>query len=73
MPRYSSYQIWRWPSVIAALSTFGLLSALLGQGGIWWALSWVALAIPLLVSVWCSMKPHVETRLKKRGELSGHP
>jgi hypothetical protein len=28
---------------------FGLLSALLGQGGIWWVLSWVAMAVPLLV------------------------
>ncbi len=36
-----------WPVVLAALSLFGLLSALLGQGGIWWLLSWIALGIPL--------------------------
>lgn len=66
----SSYQLWRWPVAIAALSMFGLLSALLGQGGIWWDLSWVALSIPLLVSVWCSVKPHVEKRLEKRDDLS---
>jgi len=57
--RQSSYQIWRWPAVIAALSIFGLLSALLGQSGIWWALSWAALAAPLVVSVWCAVKSYV--------------
>jgi|APAra7269097403_1048558.scaffolds.fasta_scaffold01117_3 hypothetical protein len=46
-------RIWRWPFVLAALITFGLLSALLGQGGIWWAMSWIALAIPLLVVTAC--------------------
>jgi len=32
---------------------FGLLSALLGEGGLWWALSWIALAAPLLAIVLC--------------------
>lgn len=45
-------KIWRWPLVLAALSVFGLLSALLGQGGIWWVLSWFALAVPVLVVLW---------------------
>jgi hypothetical protein len=31
---------------------FGLLSALLGQGGIWWMASWAALAVPLIVIVY---------------------
>jgi hypothetical protein len=43
--------IWRWPLLLAALIVFGLLSALLGQGGIWWGLSWIALATPLLLIV----------------------
>jgi hypothetical protein len=43
--------IWRWPALLAALISFGLTSALLGEGGIWWALSWIALAIPLVVIV----------------------
>ncbi len=43
----SAIRIWAWPVVLAALSLFGLLSALLGQGGIWWLLSWIALGIPL--------------------------
>jgi hypothetical protein len=45
--RYSLHQIWRWPLMLAALVVFGLLSALLDQGGIWWGLSWIALAVPL--------------------------
>ena len=49
--RFGFSRIWRWPAALAALMIFGLLSALLGQGGVWWALSWVALAIPLLVIV----------------------
>ena len=40
---------WSWPIALAALTLFGLLSALFGEGGIWWCLSWAALAIPLLV------------------------
>jgi low affinity Fe/Cu permease len=47
-PRRTAGQIWRWPIMLAALTLFGLLSALLGQGGIWWLLSWIALAVPLI-------------------------
>ena len=47
-------RVWRWPSAFAALSVFGLLSALLGQGGIWWVLSWIALAIPIGVIAYFS-------------------
>ena len=50
---HSFSRIWRWPSVLAMLILFGLLSALLGQGGIWCGLSWIALALPLLVVVAC--------------------
>jgi hypothetical protein len=49
--RFGFSQIWRWPIVLATLMAFGLLSALLGQGGMWWVLSWIALVIPLLVIV----------------------
>ena len=42
--------VWRWPLVLAGLTLFGLLSALLGEGGVWWALSWAALAVPLVLS-----------------------
>lgn len=46
---HKAWQIWRWPVVLATLIAFGLASALLGEGGFWWALSWMALTIPLVV------------------------
>lgn len=42
---------WGWPLGLALLTLFGLGSALLGQGGIWWVLSWIALGSPLLVAL----------------------
>lgn len=42
---------WGWPIGLALLTSFGLVSALLGQGGIWWVLSWIALGVPLLVAL----------------------
>ena len=40
---------WRWPLVLAMLTAVGLLSALLGEGGPFWLVSWGALSMPLLV------------------------
>ena len=51
--RRSLTLIWRWPSLLAVLSVFGLLSALLGQTGFWLPLSWIALLSPLVVAVIC--------------------
>ncbi|QDF40289.1 hypothetical protein FJN17_23480 [Bradyrhizobium symbiodeficiens] len=51
--RRSLAVIWRWPTLLAAASLFGLLSALLGQRGIWLPLSWIALASPLAVAAFC--------------------
>jgi hypothetical protein len=48
--------VWRWPLVLAGLTLFGLLSALLGEGGVWWVLSWIALAVPLLTIVYCCVR-----------------
>lgn len=45
---------WLWPIVLAVVTIFGLLAALIGEGGIWWALSWLMLAVPLLVIVYYS-------------------
>lgn len=42
---------WRWPLVLAVLTVVGLLSALLGEGGPFWLVSWAALSMPLLVIV----------------------
>ncbi len=49
MTRNSATMIWRWPLVFGFLTCLGLTSALLGEGGVWWGLSWIALAIPLVV------------------------
>ena len=46
--RQSVRDIFKWPLLVGVLSTVGLLSALLGDG-IWDGLSWVALAIPVLL------------------------
>lgn len=63
--RRSVGRVWRWPAVLAMLTVFGLLSALIGQGGIWWALSWVALAIPLVVILCC-------IKARRRAVVSRH-
>ena len=31
---------------------FGLRSSLVGHQGVWWSLSWIALAVPLIVIAW---------------------
>ena len=49
--------VWRWPLALAAATLFGLVSALLGEGGVWWVLSWVALSMPLAVLVFCIARP----------------
>ncbi len=47
----SSRQIWGMPIAIGVVSAVGLTSALLGDD-IWDALSWCALAIPIVVPFW---------------------
>jgi hypothetical protein len=48
--------VWSWPLVLAVLMLFGLLSALLGEGGLWWVLSWLALSVPLMVIAYCVIR-----------------
>jgi hypothetical protein len=43
--------VWRWPLLLAGLTVLGLLSALLGQHGVWFWLSWLTLSVPLVVIV----------------------
>jgi len=38
---------WRWPLLIGTLTVVGLVSALLGEGGLWWWICWIALSLPL--------------------------
>lgn len=53
MPKATVVKVWRTPLVLGILSAFGLLAALLGDG-IWKALAWIALLIPLLIIGWKS-------------------
>jgi hypothetical protein len=53
MSRRLLREVWQWPVLLAVMIICGLLSALLGQGGIWWTLSWIALAAPLAVIAVC--------------------
>ncbi|MFC0243717.1 hypothetical protein [Rhodopseudomonas telluris] len=48
---------WLWPVVLAVATVFGLLSALLGEHGIWRMLCWIALACPLGTIAWCVVAP----------------
>lgn len=48
--RQDIFRQWGWPVALALLTLFGLLSALIGEGGIWWGLSWAALSAPLLTA-----------------------
>lgn len=50
----STRQIWVMPAILALVSALGLISALLGDG-IWDVLSWLALAVPVIVIVWYSL------------------
>lgn len=45
------WRTFRAPLAIAAVTFIGLISALVGDG-IWDALSWVSLTLPLAVIVW---------------------
>ena len=63
-----SVAVWPWPIGRGLLTTFGLLSALLGQHGVWLALSWVALSIPLIVTVVCLIRAW--SRPSSKGGLS---
>ncbi|MGT2437432.1 hypothetical protein ACU4GH_18180 [Bradyrhizobium betae] len=42
--------LWTIPALLALLTLFGLPAALVGEGGIWWLLSWGTLAVPCVCS-----------------------
>jgi len=64
----ATVQIWLWPAAIALLTVFGLLSALLGQSGLWWVLSWIALAVPLAIIVWFVVKGRLPRPSRTRAD-----
>ncbi|WP_061029471.1 hypothetical protein [Bradyrhizobium sp. CCH5-F6] len=43
---------WTIPALLALVTLFGLLAALIGEGGIWWPLSWATLTVPCACSVY---------------------
>lgn len=44
-------KVWGMPLLLAILTLFGLLAALLGTG-VWYGLAWLALLVPLAIIVW---------------------
>ena len=46
----SGRTLWTIPALLALVTLFGLLAALIGEGGIWWALSWATLVVPCVCS-----------------------
>ncbi|MBW7969246.1 hypothetical protein [Bradyrhizobium sp. BR 10289] len=60
MTNRSPSLIWRWPALLACFSILGLLSALLGQTGLWLPLSWIALAVPLVVAAVCIVRSRTD-------------
>ncbi|WP_420992936.1 hypothetical protein ACKI2N_022390 [Cupriavidus sp. 30B13] len=51
--RGGAWAIWRIPVALALLTMAGLLVALLAPAGVRW-ISWIALAIPVLVALACA-------------------
>jgi hypothetical protein len=46
----SLMQIFRWPAILAVMTTVGLVSALLADG-VWDALSWLMLLVPTAIGI----------------------
>jgi hypothetical protein len=53
--RLSLRRVFAAPLTIAVLSTVGLISALVGDD-VWDVLSWLTLAIPVAVILWCWLR-----------------
>ena len=63
--RRSFGEILRVPVLLSIITSAGLLSALLGDG-VWNALSWVALSIPLAVIVFYATRPMRKDHSRRR-------
>jgi uncharacterized membrane protein len=46
---------WGWPIVLAVLTAFGLVSALVADGA-WDAVSWFGLGLPVVVGTWFGLR-----------------
>jgi len=49
-------RIFAMPLAIGVLSAIGLVGALLGDG-LWDALGWFGLGVPLAITLWCVLRP----------------
>nr|WP_241030561.1 hypothetical protein [Paraburkholderia sp. Ac-20347] len=49
------HRVWLIPLILASITAFGLLAALLGRG-IWHVAAWFALACPILVTALLGLK-----------------
>lgn len=47
----TTLQIWGTPLLLALLTLFGLVAALVGTG-LWHGLAWLALTVPVVACVW---------------------
>lgn len=51
-PTHSFRKVWAVPCLLALIVVVGLISALLGVHIAWKVISWIALALPLVIIVW---------------------
>ncbi len=54
-------KVWGAPLILAFISIFGLLAALLGTG-VWYVLSWITLTIPIVIIIWKWGKPTIRSK-----------
>ncbi|MFC7287496.1 hypothetical protein ACFQPC_05535 [Herminiimonas glaciei] len=53
--RSNFWFVWRTPLLLAALTLFGLVTALV-ETGVWHWFAWAALAAPIVVGLWYGFK-----------------
>lgn len=53
--RHGLWRVFRWPLLIGMASVAGLVSALVGDG-VWDAVSWAALSLPLVIGLWFTLR-----------------
>ncbi len=62
--RHSLWLVWRMPALLALLTMFGLLAALLGTGAWHWA-AWTVLALPIVTGLWHALRRQPVSTLRK--------
>lgn len=50
-PHTPGARLWGWPIALGVASSIGLVAALVGDG-VWDAVSWAGLGLPVAVSAW---------------------